>query len=437
MKIAFIMTKAHSYRLNNRPFLIKNLPDSLTLGILHAIVSKAFPDIDIEIYDETIEIINAEKIHADIIGISALTSTYERAKEYAKIFQAKGIPVFLGGTHASLVPMDCAQFFDSVISGLANDSLVELINDFKNNNLKKIYYQNPQMSFENFVHPTRTLYEDKNPLSQELNMVQATYGCSNICEFCVQPYICKGYHQRPIKDVIEEIKGIKSDEIEFYDPNLAKDTQYLIELCKELIPLKKKWFAPMTISIANNEAILCLLEKSGCTGVLIGFESINNNSIKAINKGFNKIEKYKEAVQNFHNHNIEVTGSFVLGLDGDTLEIENELLSFIIDAQIDYPRFTINTPYPGTPYFDKLKAQNRILTNDYSQYDCRHCVLEPTNMSKESVEKIFRNMWKKTYTMQNIIPRLSYIKTPMKRFVKTILNYIAGKTYIKTNLHDL
>ena len=293
------------------------------------------------------------------------------------------------------------------------------------------------MSFKNFVHPTRTLYENKNYWSQELNMVQATYGCSNICEFCVQPYVCNGYHQRPIKDVIEEIKKIKSEDVEFYDPNLAKDTKYLIELCKELIPLKKKWFAPMTISIANNEALLCLLEKSGCTGVLIGFESINSHSIEAINKGFNQIDKYKDAVQKFHNHNIEVTGSFVLGLDGDTQDTEEKLLQFLIEARIDYPRFTINTPFPGTKYYEYLKNKNRILTNDLSKYDCRHCVIQPNQLSPENVETIFKNMWKKTYTVKNTIQRLSYIKTPSKRFIKTILNYIAGKTYIKTNLQDL
>lgn len=437
MKIVFIMVKAPSYSLNNRPFLIKNLPDCLTLGMLHAITNRAFPDIEIEIYDETVEAITPEKIQADIIGISALTSTFDRAKEYAQHFRTRGIPVFLGGTHASLTPETCTEHFDSVISGLANESLIELINDFKNNNLKKIYYQKQDMSFENFVHPTRSIYEDKNYWSQELNMVQATYGCSNICKFCVQPYVCNGYHQRPIKDVIEEIKEIKSEDIEFYDPNLAKDTKYLIELCEELIPLNKKWFAPMTVSIANNEAILCLLEKSGCTGVLIGFESINNNSIESINKGFNQIDKYKEAIQKFHNHNIEVTGSFVLGLDGDTIETEDKLLQFIIDAQIDYPRFTINTPYPGTKYYEKLKQQNKIITSDFSKYDCRHCIIQQNNLSPENVEKIFKNMWKKSYEIKNIIQRLSYIKSPSKRLSKTILNYIAGKTYIKTNLQDL
>lgn len=431
MKIALIMIKANTYAFINRPSIIRNTPDSLTMGMLYSIIKNAFPDIEVDVYDESVEKIKKEAITADLIGISAMTPTFNKAIEYAQYFKKKGGVVFLGGAHASLMPEECTQYFDSVISGLANESLIELINDFKNGNLKNIYYQNKQLSFENFVHPTRDIYEKKSIWGTELNMVQATYGCSNICEFCVQPHICNGYHQRPIDDVIEEIKQIKSSEIEFFDPNLSKDINYLKKLCEELIPLKKEWFAPLTISVSNNEELLSLLKKSGCTGALIGFESINNDSISTINKGFNQIDKYREAVQKFHEYNIEVTGSFVIGLDGETQESYKQLEEFIENSNIDYPRFTINTPYPGTHYFEKMKAENRISTTDYSKYDCQHCVIKPQNFSAEEIEKIYTQLWKKTYSLKSITKRLSYIKSPSKRFIKCIQNYLSGKVYIK------
>lgn len=431
MKIALIMVKAEQYAFINRPSIIKRTPDSLTMGMLYAIIKNTFPEIEVCVYDESVEKIKKEEICADLIGISAMTPTYYKAVEYAKYFKKKGGVVFLGGAHASLVPDSCVKEFNSVISGLANESLIDLINDFKKGSLKKIYYQNKNMSFENFVTPTRDIYEQKSIWGTELNMVQATYGCSNICEFCVQPYVCNGYHQRPVEDVIEEIKTIKSKEIEFFDPNLSKDIKYLKKLCKALIPLKKEWFAPLTVSVSNDDEMLKLLQESGCTGVLIGFESINGDSISSINKGFNQVDKYKEAIKKFHEYNIEVTGSFVIGLDGETFESYKKLEKFILESNIDYPRFTINTPYLGTPYYEKMRQDNRILTEDLSKYDCQHCVIKPVNFTPDEVENFYKRFWRKTYSLKNVARRLSYINPLSKRSLKIIQNYLAGRVYIK------
>lgn len=425
------MVKGNAYTYKRKPFIIKRFPDSFTFGMLYSIIKNAFPDIEIEIYDETVEVIRKEKINADIIGISALTPAYYKAVELSKYFRAKNIPVFLGGSHATLTPESCIDDFDSVIAGLANESLVQLIKDFKNNNLQKKYRQNPNMSFENFVFPNRNLYQEKYLFCTELNKVQATFGCSNICKFCVQPYMCNGYHQRPVKDVVEEIKTIKSSYIEFVDPNFAKDINYLKELCNGLKDLNKTWFAPMTMSVTNDEENLKMLREAGCRGVLIGFESLNDESIDTISKGFNNIEKYESVVKKFHKYNIEVTGSFVLGLDGDTKETAINTLRFVIKAGIDYVRYTINTPFPGTEYYDEMKEQGRLLTEDYRYYDCCHCVIKPNNLTPEEVESMFKFLWKQSYSLKNIIKRLSYITSPLNKFKTILKNYIFGKLYCR------
>ncbi len=430
MKIALIMVKGGGYSCKKLPKMLRRA-DSLTLIMLHSIIKNAFPDIEIEIFDETVEVIKKNKIDADIIGISAITPAYPRAKEYGKFFRQKGIPVFIGGVHATLAPEMCVDDFDSVISGLGNETLIELINDFKNGNLKKIYKQSPEMSFENFPKLDRYLYRAKNVRAREIRQVQATYGCPNICKFCVQPYVCQGYHQRPFSDVIKEISAIDSDEIYFYDPNLAKDLTYLRNLCAGLTPLHKKWSAAMPITVANDEEIVAMLHKSGCEKIFIGFESINYNSINSINKGFNNVEKYKDAIKLLHKYDILIMGSFVLGLDGDTKETEKNTLKFIIESNIDIPRFTINTPYPGTPYYKAMKESGRIITDDLSLYDCSHCVIMPKNLLPEEVEKMQRNLWRKSYTLINIIKRLSYMKSPLKKLKLILINYIFGKLYYK------
>lgn len=430
------MVKGNVYSFENRSFLFKYMPDSLTLGTLYAIIKNADHEIEVDVYDETVEVVKKESINADLIGISAITPCINKAYSYAKYFKEKGIPVFIGGVHATLNPDEVKEHCDVVVRGLADETLPQLIEDFKEGTLKEIYEQPGNMSFKNLVFPNRKIYEDKSFLGCELNMVYATFGCVNNCGFCVQPYVCSGYHQRPVDDVIDEIRLIEDDYVEFVDPNLSRDESYLKELCEKLAPLKKNWFAPVTMSLCKNAPLLDLMQKSGCCEVLIGFESVNQNSIKTLNKGFNRVDEYKDCIKKLHQRNIKVTGSFVLGLDGDGKDSFDKTLAFVNEAHVDYVRYTINTPYPGTPYYKQMKEENRITEDDLSLYDCQNCVFVPSDMNKEELEEGHKMLWKETYKLKNIFKRLSYIKNPFKFVKNVIINYIFGKIYIKMVLKD-
>lgn len=429
MKIALIMVKSKVYRFKNRSIFFNRMPDCLTLGMLHSIVKNAFPEIEIQLYDETVEVVKKEEIDADLIGISAITPCINRAYEYARYFKNKDKTVFIGGVHATLLPQEVKKHCDSVVVGLANETLPALIRDFTEGNLKDFYCQDQNMSFENMVFPSRCIYEEKSLFGDELNMVQATFGCMNMCGFCVQPYVCFGHHKRPVADVIEEIKQIKDSYIEFYDPNLAKDKEYLKELCKALIPLKKQWFAPMTISVCYDEELLELMKKSGCCQILIGFESISQASVKSINKKFNTVDEYKGCVKTLHKHGIKVMGSFVLGLDGDDKNSFGKILEFVNDAHIDFVRYTINTPYPGTPYYEEMKKSGRIIQSNWDYYDCRHCVIQPALMTKDELEKGYDFLWHKTYSLLNVIKRLNYGQSKVKFLKQVVHNFVFGIVY--------
>lgn len=436
MKIALIMTKGNIYSFKNRSFLFKYMPDSLTMGTLHAIIKKNFPETEIEIYDETVETVSLKDIRADLIGISAITASINKAYKYSEYFRKKNIPVFIGGVHATLYPDEVLKHCDAVIQGLADETLPQLIKDYQKKELKQIYKQPETMSFDNLVFPSRHIYEEKNFFATELNMVYATFGCQNMCEFCVQPYVCNGYHQRPVDEVAEEIKLIEDDYVEFVDPNLSKDKNYLKNLCMKLIPLNKQWFAPVTISICKDDELLELMKKAGCCEVLIGFESVNQDSVKTINKGFNIVEDYKECIKKLHSHKIKVTGSFVLGLDEDDESVFSNTLNFVNETGLDFVRYTINTPFPGTKYFEKMKNKNRISTYDWDLYDCRHCIIIPAKMSAETVENGYKWIWKETYSLKNIIRRLSYSDNLFDKMKLIIQNYIFGKIYIKMTIND-
>lgn len=255
----------------------------------------------------------------------------------------------------------------------------------------------------------RDCYKNKSMFKIKLNGIQATFGCDNKCEFCVQPYVCGGYHQRPIEEVIEEIKTIKSNIIEFYDPNLAKDQEYLRKLCEAIIPLKKNWVAPATINLADNEELLKLVVKSGCMSVLIGFESVNQDNLNEIFKGFNTVEKYREAIKKFHKAGITVAGSFVFGFDSDTKDIFKQTLDFINKVHIDMPRFTLNTPFSGTPYYEKMKQENRIIEQNWSMYDCNHVVIMPKNMTPDELQEGFYWISKEAYKLSSILKRINFL----------------------------
>lgn len=407
--IAIILPKESPFRYESNKvntYPLSTVP--LTIPVLVSLIPKDL-DIQVEVYDESIEEIDKEAINVDLIAISAITPTINRAYAYADYFRSKNIPVVIGGVHATLNPQEVLQHADAVVCGLANESWPQLLLDFKHNKLQKIYKQRNTIDFANMPLPDRSCYKNKTTSPMRLNSIQATYGCDNTCEFCVQPHVCNGYHQRPIEHVVKEIKNNKSKFIEFYDPNLPKDHEYLTKLCKAIIPLKKIWSVPATIDLASDIKLLKLLYRSGCRNVLIGFESINSESIQNISKEFNKIEQYQNAINNFHEAGITITGSFVLGLDSDTKEIFQQTLDFINKAHIDLPRFTINTPFPGTPFYKQMKEENRIIENNWSNYDLHHVVIKPINMSVEELQKGFNWISKEAYKPINIIKRMKFL----------------------------
>ncbi|MDD3149938.1 MAG: radical SAM protein [Candidatus Gastranaerophilales bacterium] len=408
-KLAIILPKGFPFRYifgKINTYSLSTIP--LTIPVLVSLIPKDL-NIKVEIYDESIEKIIKEGINADLVAISAITPTVNRAYAYADYFRSKNIPVIMGGVHATLNPQEALQHADSVMCGVAIESCPQLLRDFTESKIQKIYTQSNQLDFSKMPIPDRNCYKDKTSFPVRINSIQATFGCNNKCEFCVQPYICNGYHQRPIEDVINEIKNIKSNFIEFYDPNLTADKKYLEKFCKAMIPLKKNWAAPATIDLADNNKLLKLVAKSGCRSVLIGFESVNQDTLKDIHKDFNNVEKYQKSIKEFHKAGIAVAGSFVFGFDSDTKDIFKQTLNFINKAHIDLPRFTINTPFPGTPFYERMKKENRIIENNWSMYDCNHVIIEPNNMTARELQEGFDWISKEAYKLTSILKRIEFI----------------------------
>jgi radical SAM superfamily enzyme YgiQ (UPF0313 family) len=404
-KIAFILPRGALYRYKTGVFKVMIRYAPLTLPTLVALIPEDL-NIKTEIYDEGAEIIDVTKIDADLICLTSITGAANRAYEYAAYFRAKGKTVIMGGVHATLLPQEALEHVDSVAVGMGIETFPQILRDYKNGCLKKIYAAREDMPLTNFPFPKRDCYQTTQKRFITTNSVQATYGCINKCAFCVTPYSCKGYKHRPVEEVVDEIRQIKSNTFIFVDPSPIEDN-YAKELYRAMIPLKKRWASPMTIKIAEDKELLDVAVKSGMGGVLIGFESVSQRVLTDIKKGFNSVNRYYNAVRALHKNNVGIMGCFVFGLDSDDKNCFKRTIEFINQANIDVPRFTVNTAYPGTPFYEQMKAAGRIIEDDWSMYDCQHVVVKPLNMSAEELQAGHHWAWKEAYKTKSIIKRLA------------------------------
>jgi radical SAM superfamily enzyme YgiQ (UPF0313 family) len=396
----------------------------LTLTTLAALVPDEL-NAQVDIIDEGIEEI-PDTINADIIGISAITGSANRAYQIADtIRKQKNAKVVLGGVHPTLMPYEAIQHADSVVIGFAEKTFPELLVDYKNGRLQKFYIQDNNLSLDNVPLPRRDLLQKNKYIT--VNTVQATRGCVNACEFCVVPVAWKRrMYFRPVREVIREIETFESKEFIFLDVSPVENKQYIKKLYRELVPLHKNWASPATIKIAQDHALLSLAVKSGCKAVLIGFESILEDSIKGINKNFNTVKTYKKNIQILHDNGIAIMGCFVFGCDWDDKHVFEKTVDFVLDTNIDLPRYTVYTPFPGTPLYERLKRENRIMENDWDYYDAQHVVYKPTYMSPEELTEGLIWAWNETYKNINILKRCSKLDAT---FFTRLLANIGYKYY--------
>ncbi len=403
MKITLLSPKGPLYRHRGGifPYTLRYAP--LTLTTLAAMVP---PELQahVEIADEGVQELDPE-LGADLIGITAITGNAPRAYEWADHFRQRGIPVVMGGPHITLMPDEAQQHADAVVIGYAEQSWPQLLRDFARGQMQPRYVQSPDLSLAGMPWPRRDLL--KTHRYAILHTFEATRGCIHNCEFCVvptawgtRPYL------KPVQDVVADIRQMKSRHVVFLDLNLIADLDHAARLFEALIPLKITWFGLSTIMLADNAELLDLAVRSGCTGLLIGFESLSRKNMYSTHKGFGHPDRYKEAIERFHQHGIALMGCFVFGLDEDTPDVFMETARFAVETRMDLPRYAIVTPFPNTPLYKRLEAEGRILTHDWSLYDAQHVVFQPAQMTPEELYRGTETAWKYTYSVRSIWERL-------------------------------
>jgi len=392
----------------------------LTLTTLASLVP---PEIscEIEIFDEGVDEIVPDRIEADLVGISAITGTAPRSYEIAAALRERNIPVVIGGVHPTLLPEEAMQHADSVVVGYAEESWPQLLRDFVAGRMRRRYDQSPKLRLDNLPFPQRRLFN--RSLVNVADTIEATRGCIYQCEFCVVPFAWGKPLQKPVRDVVDDIRQMGARRVIFLDLNLIADVAYAKELFTALIPLKIRWGGLATTTIAWDDELLDLAARSGCSGLLVGFESLNQESLKEAKKAFNMRRDYHEVVRKIRARGIALMGCFVFGFDHDTLETFDRTVDFVMSAHMDLPRYAIAVPFPGTGLFKRLKAEGRITTENWSLYDGQHVVFQPRNMTADELLQGARRAWKKTYSYASMLRRLAGSRTQLHVAIPANLGY--------------
>jgi len=360
-------------------------------------------DWDIEFVDENVERLTLED--ADLVGITAITSNAHRAYEISEQYRRKGIKTVMGGVHASMLPDEAIQFVDSVVIGEAESVWPHVLRDFERNGLKR-FYGGERISLEHLTRPRNDLYSNRYRFGAS---VQTARGCPMDCEFCsVTSLHGRTYRQRPIHEVLGELETLNCKEFFFSDDNIlgyGKDAEErAIQLFRGMVErgLNKRWLSQVGIDFANNLEVLKWAQQAGCSAVLIGFESVNEEALQAMHKVRNLkvgVRNYKEVIKRIHDHGIRIVGAFVFGSDGDKKDVFQRTMEFILDTKIDMAQLTILTPLPGTRLYDRLRCEARLLrTNypdDWRHYDLFEAVFRPKHMTPDELEDGVRQVYER------------------------------------------
>ncbi len=239
------------------------------------------------------------------------------------------------------------------------------------------------------------------------NVFEATRGCIHNCEFCVVPVAWgRKPYQKPVEEVVEDIRRHGARKLIFVDLNLVADPAYARRLFEALIPLRLHWYGLATTLLAEDAELLGLAARSGCKGILMGLESLSPETLRRSSKSFNHPHRYRQIIEALHAHGIALQGCFVFGGDDDTPDVFDKTARFAVEAKIDLPRFAVLTPFPGTPLFQRLEREGRILTRDWEQYDAQHVVFQPARMTPRELQEGTERAWKRVYRCGAILKRV-------------------------------
>jgi len=392
----------------------------LGLGIVAALTPD---DWEVKLIDENFEDFVYED--ADIVGITAFTSTAKRAYEIALAYRDKKIPVVMGGIHASMLPDEAEKYVDVVAIGEAEATWKKIISDFESGILKK-RYSGGLISLDKMPVARHDLFNKE----YVIDSIQTTRGCPMNCEFCSVPvFNGKAYRMRPVDDVLYELKVMNAERFFFVDDNIVGYNKPARDHAKAIfrgmidMGINKEWFCQASINFGEDEELLDLAYKAGCRLVLIGVESEKTDALQSMNKRSNLkagVDNYQKIFSVIQKHGISVLGTFIMGLDTDTVQDIKNRTEYILNSNIDAVQISILTPFPGTKTYDDFLKEGRLTATgypaDWENYWGGDIVIKPKNMTARKLKEVVTEAAEKIYDskrlMQLMLRTLKVTKDP-------------------------
>jgi radical SAM superfamily enzyme YgiQ (UPF0313 family) len=379
------------------------------LGILMA---RTPPDVEVIYTDDVIHpfVIERDIKDVDLVGISVDSKTARRSYDIAAAYRARGVTVILGGIHPTAVPDEAMQHADCVVAGEADVVWPRVIDDFKKGQLQRLYKPElPDMA--DMPDARRDLF--RSPQYIPFSVVQTMRGCPYPCEFCsVSTANGKTFRFRPVDDVIRELRSLNRM-IMFADDNVMIHREYSKELFDKMAPLKKHWIGQCSLATVKKIENVKLMAKSGCKALFIGFESIDDATVKFTGKRQNRPSSYRQVIDMLHDHGISVWGSFVFGFDTDTLSVFDRTVEEAIEMKLTMASFAILTPYPGTPLYKRLMSEGRLTDPKWwlaTDHDEGSPYYVPRNMTRAQLKEGWVRAWKDFYTFSSMWRRYTLRK---------------------------
>jgi radical SAM superfamily enzyme YgiQ (UPF0313 family) len=375
-----------------------------------AIAGLTPPDVAVRFYDDRMERIPFDE-PADLVAISVETYTARRAYQIASEYRKRRVPVVMGGFHATLVPDEVARYAEAVVVGEAEGLWPAVLDDARHGRLQKFYRQphgrRPSLAG---LRPARSIFRGKRYLP--IGLVEAGRGCHFKCDFCaVQAVFNASQTRRPADEILREIEQVKREKKLFFfvDDNITSNLEQAKAFFRALAPLRIRWVSQSSINAAHDEEFLDLLVRSGCMGVLIGFESLDPANLRDMNKSFNTMRGgFERALSNLRRHRVRVYGTFIFGYDRDTPESFGRTVRFAREHAMYIAAFNHLTPFPGTPLYGRLKSEGRLLYDAWwldGRYRYNHAPFAPAGMTPAELQRGCLAARREFYSWPSIVRR--------------------------------
>lgn len=383
MRIALI--KPNIGRMEHSLYVDEGRMEPLPLAVLAALTP---PHVEVVLHDDRMEEIPYDD-PVDLVAITVETYTARRAYEIAGQFRARGVPVVMGGMHVSLIPDEVRPHADAIFIGDGEGLWPALVADAAAGRLRPEYRTMPGIP-QSGLMARADIYAGKDYLP--MTLTQFSRGCRFACSFCaVSQYFERRHYHRPVREIVAEIEARGNKLVFIVDDNVAGDKKALKELCRGLAPLGIHWFSQASLDITRDRELMRLMEKSGCLGHVIGFESLRHENLRAMNKSPNLggFDHYRTAVRILRDHGLHCWAAFTLGHDHDNEDSIRQTLDFALEHRFAFAAFNILMPYPGTPLYRDLAGQGRLLHNGkwwlHPQYRFNHAAFRPAGMTPDAL----------------------------------------------------